>query len=411
MDGARSGELKTPPFDLVKHRWLWFGLSGTVFVVGMVSLIFQGLVLGTDFTGGAEIQYRSERPLPDSEAARATMADHISTSVLGLGSGAVKTVTVGNDADGRPIRELLIRIPARSTEEIASWKTQITDKVGAAYSEQLGSIIESKDANFIGPVIGRELKRQAIWCLIVGLGLILVYIRQRYNIRMATAGVAALFHDVGIMTGMMSLGRWEVNAPFVAAILTVVGYSINDTVVIYDRIRENLQSRASRSESYHAVVNFSLWQTMSRSINTVLTVLIVLFCLLLFGGATLREFVIALLIGIFCGMYSSIFNASQIIVQWDEWSQRRRARGKVAKDAKKALVGPSAGRRRIEELARARARAAEAAGATAAVGGGIESAEATDSVPGGDGLLPEKSRAQAAKAARTGRQGKSRRRH
>jgi len=407
VDAARSAEVKTPPFDLVAYRWLWFGISGFVFLVGMASLIFQGLVLGTDFTGGAEVQFRTERPLPDSEAARANMADRISAEVLRLGSGAVKTVTVGKDENGRPITELLVRVPAKSTGEIETWTTDIKDKVGATFGEQLGAITESKDANFIGPVIGRELKRQAIWCLIVGLGLILVYIRQRYNIRMATAGVAALFHDVGIMTGMMSLGRWEVNAPFVAAILTVVGYSINDTVVIYDRIRENLQSRASRAESYHSVVNFSLWQTMSRSINTVLTVLIVLFCLLLFGGATVREFVIALLIGIFCGMYSSIFNASQIIVEWDERSARRRARGKVAKEAKPS-VRPSAGRRRAEELARARARAAEAA---AAIGAGVEGAEAAEVVPAGDGLLPEKSRAQATKTARTTRQSKSKRRH
>lgn len=413
MDAARLSDVRTP-FDLVRIRRWWFALSGAMMLIGFIALARNGLNLGTDFLGGAEIQYRTSVPLPTDESARASLVDEIART-LNLGSGAVKVIQVGEDPDtGEPVTELLVRVSAKQQTELKQLEAETQAALESNFSDRLGAVTIGKDATFIGPVMGRELRRQAVWSLIVGLGLILLYIRQRYNIRMATGGVAALFHDVTIMLGMMALGRWEINAPFVAAVLTVVGYSINDSVVIFDRIRENMQSRASRTDTLARVVNYSLWQTMARSINTVLTVVIVLVCLLLFGGATLREFSIALLIGIVCGCYSSIFTASQFVVEWEEWALRRKARAKQTAEGTAERVGMSAQRRRQEELRRAQ-RVAAAADRAAEAGtssgdtppAGIE--EALERVGRPDATKP---RAQAAKQVRQHRPpAKSRRRH
>ncbi|MCX7971558.1 MAG: protein translocase subunit SecF, partial [Negativicutes bacterium] len=180
----------------------------------------------------------------------------------------------------------------------------------------------------VGAVIGSELTRQAVIAVLVAAVLMIVYINFRFEFKFAISAIIALFHDVLLVMGVFSLLRIEVDSSFVAAVLTILGYSINDTIVIFDRIRENLKTHR-RDESFADMVNRSIWQVMTRSIYTVLTVVMATAALLFFGGATTRNFALALLIGFISGCYSSIFNASPIWVTWKEWAEKKRIAAKT----------------------------------------------------------------------------------
>lgn len=383
---ARPTERRTP-FDLVKHRGIWYTLSVVVILGGLLALFTKGLNFGTDFTGGAEVQFETELPLPESEAERATLVDQMA-SALGLSAGSVKAVMV---SDSPPKREILVRFQVETQDELIARQGQIEQQLESTFGDRLGDIRPSSDANFIGPTIGKELRTQALVCLVVGLAAILSYIWVRYNVKMATTGILALAHDVLVMVGAMAIGQWEVGAPFVAALLTVVGFSINDSVVIFDRIRENMQSRSAQRQPLAEVVNYALWETLSRSINTSMTVVIVLVCLLLFGGSTLHEFTVALLIGMVSGAYSSIFVGPQLMVTWEEWQTRRQA----ARLQSAVAARPTGGTKRRESaMERARAAAEEVSAAQPAT---------ADGPPAQAGAVPPtttKDRAQASKSAR-----------
>jgi preprotein translocase subunit SecF len=175
----------------------------------------------------------------------------------------------------------------------------------------------------VGAVIGSELTRQAIFALLISWALMIVYITYRFEFKFAVSGIVALLHDILIVMGLFSILQKEIDASFVAAILTIVGFSINDTIVIFDRIRENMKTY-KKADGFEELVNRSIWQTMTRSIYTVLTVLFATGALYLFGGETTKNFSLALLIGFASGAYSSIFNASQIWVSWKLYEDRRR---------------------------------------------------------------------------------------
>jgi preprotein translocase subunit SecF len=176
--------------------------------------------------------------------------------------------------------------------------------------------VELLEVDVIGPVIGKELRTQALWALAAATILITIYVAFRFEFKFALAAILALYHDAIITTGLMALLWRNIDTTFVAAILTILGYSINDTIVIFDRIRENLKKPGAAKQSFSALVNDSLLQTMARSINTILTVLVMVICLLIFGGETLRDFSLTLLIGFVLGGYSSIFVASPLLVLW-----------------------------------------------------------------------------------------------
>lgn len=188
---------------------------------------------------------------------------------------------------------------------------------------------ETRSLDTVGPIIGAELVRSSLIIIIVGEAFIFLYLWYRFrSIRFGGAAIVALLHDVVVVVGAFAiLGYFfgiEIDALFVTALLTVVGFSVHDTIVVFDRIRENRLRHAG--ESFGAIVNHSILQTMGRSINTSLTVVATLAALLLLGPVTIQTFTLALLIGIISGTYSSIFNASQVLVTWDDWAARRKAR-------------------------------------------------------------------------------------
>lgn len=275
-----------------KRKWFYI-LSSILIIAGIVSLFTQGLNWSIDFTGGSLLRYKMDSSIT---------ADQVRNAVSEL--KLVKEVSVQKSGS-----EFYIRTNELNQEQTAKMTSGLKEKFN-------GATLESAES--VGATIGSELARNALIAIGIALVLMLIYITFRFEFAFGLSAVLALFHDVLIVLGLFSIFQWEVSSYFVAAILTIVGYSINDTIVIFDRVRENLRNR--KKEELHTLLNRSIMQTMNRSINTVLTVLMPLITLLLFGGSTIKVFVIALLIGILFGMYSSICVASPVYYDFKQRS-------------------------------------------------------------------------------------------
>ncbi len=278
-------------FNIVKKRYIWFALSALLLIPSIISLIVQGLNLGIDFTGGTMLDIKF-----DHQITQAQITDSLDSVDL---SGQVQLSQEDTEA--------LIRTEALEPEKRDDLLAAIRENAGEFDSENLKE-------DLVGPAIGAELKSNAIKALIVASILILAYVSLRFRLIYAAGGIIALVHDVIITLGIFSIFQWQVEASFIAAILTVFGYSINDTVVIYDRMREN-EKRLKKRDSFEDMVDKSVWQSMERSVKTSLTVLIALFAIFILGGASTKVFALAMIIGVISGTYSSIFIASQIVVE------------------------------------------------------------------------------------------------
>ncbi|MBM3471656.1 MAG: protein translocase subunit SecF [Armatimonadetes bacterium] len=296
-------------WDLVGKAWLWYTISVAITIPGLIMWMAAGLNLGIDFTGGAIMKYEFAQPLAAFPGGEPAAMEAVRRVVASREVGYEK-----NEVQVADQRWVIVRINEFSEEQRKVAQQKIQQALEKTLGSSCGAVTQASDVEFVGPVVGEDLKRGAEWALIVGVGGILIYVSLRYRFRFAVAAIIALVHDVLILTGVMALLRVEVNSPFVATILTVFGYSINDTVVIFDRIREN--QTLHRQAPFAATVNSSLLQTMARSVNTVLTVEITLICLYFFGGASIKPFALSLIVGITSGCYSSIFNASQLLVTW-----------------------------------------------------------------------------------------------
>jgi preprotein translocase subunit SecF len=307
--------------DLVGKRNLWFGISGLLLLISIVSCLLP-MNLGVDFRGGGQLKYaipQANRPA-GNEAAAFINATREALAPKGLDNAKIQIA--GGDT-------LVIVTDATDSAELES---QIS-VISGALKAQLGDSPQLMSRELVGPVIGRELKRNAFLGVFLGIVGIAAWIYIRYNfagegLQYVTASICSLLHDVIVLVGLFALvgkfdSRVEFDGTFIAALLTVIGYSMNDTVVIFDRIRENLRKRGS--QYFARIVNESLLETMSRSINTGLTVIIMLIALLLWGGESVYGFVLAMLIGIVTGLYSSLFNASMILTLFHDRETKKLA--------------------------------------------------------------------------------------
>lgn len=294
-------------WDLVGRSWLWYTISATVIVVGIGVWAAKGLNLGVDFTGGTILKYEFAEPLASAPGGDMGAMDAAREAAKAAGY-ANSQVQVAD------VNWLIVRIGELDGAGQQAAQKAIRGELERRLGDSCGSLEEDADVEFVGPVVGEDLRRGAKWALLLGCGLILIYVSVRYKFRFAVAAICALVHDVLILCGAMALLQMELNSPFVAAVLTIIGYSINDTVVIFDRIRENMSIH--RQAPFASTVNASLLQTMARSINTVMTTLFTLIMLFVFGGASIKTFALALIVGIASGCYSSIFTASQLLVTW-----------------------------------------------------------------------------------------------
>ncbi len=316
---------KMQPFDIIGKRRMFVIISLVVLGAGLVSLLFQGLNLGVDFAGGTSMQFHIDRQFETAEVREAL-------TKAGFGGADIRKVGSATDAERR---EVEIRLGSNEKGETGLTITErklITSEMESKFGKE--SVQLMSDVT-VPPRFGREATSKAIIALsLASLGIIL-YCAIRFEIRPAVATVAAVLHDVMVVIGLFSIFRIEVDLTFVAAVLTIVGYSVNDTIVIYDRIRENLRS-AGRNFDFAKIVNQSIWQSMTRTIYTSLTTFITVLALYIWGGVTTRNFALAMLIGLISGTYSTIFIASAI---WVEWRQYDAAKHKQKEPAAAASAG------------------------------------------------------------------------
>ena len=280
---------------LMKYKLVFFILSTLIILPGLFYLITGGLKLGIDFTGGALLEYQFSKPI-----------DQSALSNFG-------TITPEGE------NTFIIRTKPLETNQLTELKGELRNKFGD---------FQVRREENVGPIIGNELKQKALMGLLLASVAIVLYITWSFrkvpkptsSFRFGIAAIVALIHDVLVVVGLFAIfGKFlnvEVDTLFVTALLTVIGFSVHDTIVVFDRIRENLPKNLSKK--FIEVADISIAQTLARSLNTSLTVLFVLLALLLFGGETVKWFVVALLIGIISGTYSSIFNATALLCLWEE---------------------------------------------------------------------------------------------
>ncbi len=281
------------PFLSYRHKA--FILSGILSLSVLILLIAKGPKVGVDFAGGTMVHLKFHRDVAIGEIRGA-----LARSVFGN--------SVVQDFGGRESGEFLIRL-----ETIAGQLGTVGREVRRSFSEQFGSEqFEVRRIESVGPKVGKDLRRRGILSVIVATVMMGAYIWFRFELRFGLGAILALFHDVLITIGALVLANYEFDLPIVASLLTIAGYSVNDTVVVCDRIRENM--RKHRREGLEKIINMSVNETLGRTIITTATSLLVLIALFVLGGGVIRSFAFALLIGFVSGIYSTIFVATPVIL-------------------------------------------------------------------------------------------------
>lgn len=291
-------------FPIIKRSKLWFVISAFIIIPGIISMLFQGFNLGIDFTGGTLLDMKFSQPVSVGQVREALQTVGLEQSMIQL----------ANAEQGDKSHNVLIRTRILTDSQRRTAVETLQNQLGQA------DVLRNEH---VGATIGSELARNAIYALVASMVMMVAYITYRFEFKFAVSGIAALFHDVLVVAGFFSIFQIEVDGTFVAALLTIIGYSINDTIVIFDRIRENLKIQR-KEESLDELVDRSIWQTMTRSIYTVLTVLFTTLALYVFGGESTRNFALAMLVGIASGSYSTLFFASPVWVAWKKHEQSQR---------------------------------------------------------------------------------------
>ncbi len=281
--------------DFIKLRWKATAVSALIILAGIVSMIVKGgPKYGVDFLGGTVIQMQFPQT-PNVGAVRQALAN------AGYADAEIKSFDASN--------EILLRVQKQAEGASVSEAIMKTLRDAFPQNQPQERMVES-----VGPKIGKELRSAAIWATLISLVLILIYVSFRFEFIFAVGAVVALFHDVMVTLSFFSLLDMEVNLTVVAAFLTIVGYSLNDTIVVMDRIREN--RRIHRDGSIEKLINLSVNQTLGRTIITSLTVFIVVLILLFFGGDVIYNFSFAMTVGVISGVYSTVYIAAPIVVEW-----------------------------------------------------------------------------------------------
>jgi preprotein translocase subunit SecF len=296
-----------PKIDFMSKRRLWVGVSLSLIVISLIILGTKGIHRGIEFQGGAEAQLKYKTPT-DVGAVREALGK------AGF-EGAIVT-TIGKPDE----HEIYVRVPLVPGAKDQDLAPRVVSSLRAA---QGADAFVVRGQAYIGPTVGKELVRKALGAVLGSMAGMLVYIWIRFEFQWGVAAVIALVHDTIITLGLFSLFGYEMSLPVVAAFLTLVGYSVNDTVVIFDRIRENLRAKGGTVSSLPELINISMNQTLSRTILTSMLTWIVCAFLFALGGPALRDFSFVMVIGIVVGTYSSIYIASPFLVVWQEWLGER----------------------------------------------------------------------------------------
>ena len=278
-------------FDFIKNRKIAYIIPVIIILVGLISIIFQGFNLGIDFAGGTLLQIKFDKSVSTTEVRNVLSEFNLSQSTIQNLSENEFVIRIGKvDSEQR-------------TEILSAFKENLTD-------------LEVLRVETVGPVIGENLKKLAFYALLFAFIGIILYITVRFEFKFSIVSILALCHDSLIVLGIFSLLQKEITISIIAAVMTIVGYSINNTIVILDRLRENIKFKTR--EPFENLINMSINQSLSRTINTTLTTIIPILALYFFGGNILSDFALALFIGMVAGTYSSIFIASPLLLEWNK---------------------------------------------------------------------------------------------
>jgi len=305
--------------NLMKYRFVFLGIFLATMAASLVAVFALGLNKGIDFTGGTVIRY----PLTGEEYNKIS-SDQVknlltsgSLAELRLKPGAPQPYTQRDITSGKDIYGVIIKM--RALKGFAEQKA-VLDVLNGHFGKTV--VRDRLQINMVDPAIGREVVKNAFLAVLIASVLIMAYIAFRFELKSGVAGVVALLHDALFILGVFAVLRKEISSSIIAAVLTIIGYSINDTIVVFDRIRENMRNRR-KDQTFDALVNESILQTMRRSLNTSATTVMAVLVLYLVGSESIKEFCLALVVGITSGTYSSIFIASPVWAIWRNWEERR----------------------------------------------------------------------------------------
>jgi len=319
---------KDSKFDFMRLRRFWVGISFAMLVISVIAIVTKGIHWGIEFEGGAQVQVKYASK-PDVGTIRQELSR--------AGYSEAVVTTIGKPGDN----EIYVRVPLRAGAKDNDVAAQVVRTLQAAAG---GQPLTVSSQSYIGPTVGRELIQKAVWAVIGAIGGMLVYIWFRFEFQWGLAAIIAMIHDAMITLGLFVLFGYELSLPVIAAFLTLIGYSVNDTVVIFDRIRENRQARGGVVGSLPQLINDSVNQTLSRTILTSFLTWLSCVSIFLFGGPALRDFSFVLVVGIVIGTYSTIYIASPILVVWQDWVIKRK---QAAASAAPAAAAPKATAKKV----------------------------------------------------------------
>lgn len=291
-------------FNVVHHWKYWFGLSGLLVIISIASILIHGFNFGIDFTGGTILDVNFSQPVTVAEVREGLKQDGLETSVIQL----------SGETQAEAGKDVMIRTRSLSAEEAQTVVSHLNATVGSAEVNRIETV---------GAVIGSEVTKNTLLNVILSFGFLVAYMSFRFEHRIAISAITAITHDILMVLGIFAFFDLEIDGSFLAAILTVLGYSMNESVVIFDRIRENLHTHR-KTDSYEVLANDSIRQTIRRSIYTLTTTMFAVASLYFFGGDTTKNFALVMMIGFVSGAYSSICVATSIWVKWHEHGNSER---------------------------------------------------------------------------------------
>ena len=290
--------------DIVGHRKWWFSLSSLLVIIAFICIFMKGFNFGIDFTGGTILDLKFEQTVTVAQVREGLRKDNLENSVVQL----------SGDTFEESGKEVIIRTRSLTADEAQTIVSHISDSVGKTEINRIETV---------GAVIGSEVTKNTLLNVGLSFAVLVLYMSIRFEYRIAFSSILAILHDIIVVLGVFSFFQLEIDASFLAAILTVLGYSMNESVVIFDRIRESIRTH-KRTDSFKILANDSIYQTIRRSFYTLSTVLFATGSLYFFGGETTRNFALVMLVGFISGAYSSICVATSLWVTWHEHASSRR---------------------------------------------------------------------------------------
>ncbi len=290
--------------DIVGHRKWWFSLSSLLVIIAFICIFMKGFNFGIDFTGGTILDLKFEQTVTVAQVREGLRKDNLENSVVQL----------SGDTFEESGKEVIIRTRSLTADEAQTIVSHISDSVGKTEINRIETV---------GAVIGSEVTKNTLLNVGLSFAVLVLYMSIRFEYRIAFSSILAILHDIIVVLGVFSFFQLEIDASFLAAILTVLGYSMNESVVIFDRIRESIRTH-KRTDSFKILANDSIYQTIRRSFYTLSTVLFATGSLYFFGGETTKNFALVMLVGFISGAYSSICVATSLWVTWHEHASSRR---------------------------------------------------------------------------------------